>query len=1649
MDADTVRAAVASHWGQVSRAHGWARTRRGGAAALGLLALFLVVVPLLSTPRATAANEAVAVWLTTGDKGKLLEPQPSATFGSGGASGLVVDVNEHHRYQELDGFGAAMTDSSAWLIANELTAAQRDELMRRLFSPDGIGMSYVRVPIGSSDHALSHYTYDDTCCDLSDFSLAHDAAYVIPVLQQAKALNPNLKLMGSAWSGPAWMKSPARLNGGRLNAEYADEYAAYLARFVSGYAQQGLPISAVAMQNEPQSVPHDYPGMWMTPADQAALASQHLGPALAGTGTKILALDHNWALAHYAVDVLDDPAARQYVAGTAFHCYGGTPDQQLITRNAHPDKEILFTECASGGWATDWADNLVWDGVNLLVGATRNWARTALKWNIALDRDGGPHTGGCTNCAGIVTIDRAGGGVTYNHDYYSIGHASKFVRPGAQRIASSTHPQAGLHTVAFRNPDGSKALVAVNANESALSFTVRWGGQSFPYTLPRESIATFTWNGAQASPAVPGAPAAPSATASDGRVSLTWEFSALADSYTIRRAEAAGGPYTTLATGVVLPEYVDASVVNGTAYRYVVSAANGHGESAASAPVVATPNPPRLRSAAATIEGESFDDQSGVAVQGCSDGSGCGQSIGYTDDGDYVAWNRVHFGDGAQNVSVRVASHSSGGTLELRLDSPDGPLAGTVQIGGTGGWDNWTTLTAPITGASGIHSLYLVFRGDPPETAVSGIANLNWLRFTAPGAPPDPGGPLPRTGWAVTASPTSGSEGNAIDGNPASRWTSGTGQADGHWFRVDLGAPRTFDKVVVDSGTGNDYARGYRVDASSDGAAWTALASGSGTGQLLTVPLPATTARYLRLVQTGSAGNWWSIHELDVFAPIGPTAPDLVRPETTIDAGPTGKTNQGSATFEFSSSEPGSTFACSLDGASFVGCTSPHHVLGLGEGEHRFEVRATDAAGNVDDSPASRTWTIAGVVADCGAPRTVTAVADAWFDQASTSDNKGSDSVLKVMSKGPVNNLRAAVRFANPAAPSGCAVASATLRLYAGSARSDRTISVQRLAGGWTESGITWGNQPSTTGPAATTTAGTGYRQWDVTAQVRAMYESGLNNGFLVRDAVENADAEQQFYSREKGESPPQLVITFAAPSGGGDTTAPETAIGPKPPALTRTTSATFGFSADEPGATFQCSLDGAAYSPCTSPLDLVGLTARVHTFGVRAVDAAGNADETPATHTWTVDDVAPETTITSASSSSVSFAGSDQPVPGAALTFTCSLDAAAFAPCTSPVAIGGLSVGQHELAVRATDPAGNTDGTPARHVWTVAAPLPQLPTSQAPQGTWFPSYGAGGYALGAWNGTNSTNDLVGLPAGVSLVVEQAARTRWSSSTTNVRALQGPAGSGRRAAAWSHSGQVRLRLDFASAWSGELHLYALDWDNRGRRQTISVDDGSGPQLAALDASFANGLWAHAPVTVPAGGSVRITVSRSAGTSAVLSGLFLGGATPLLPTSQAPQGTWFPSYGAGGYALGAWNGTSGTSDVVALPAGATLVVEQAGRTRWSSSTTNVRALQGPGGSARRAAAWTHSTEVRLRLDFAIPWSGNLHLYALDWDNQSRRQTITVDDGSGPRLAILDSGFANGVWARAAITVPAGGSVRIAVSRTAGTNAVLSGVLLGGP
>ena len=404
------------------------------------------------------------------------------------------------RFQQMDGFGASLTDSSAWLLSNRLTPAQRTEAMERLFDPErGIGLSYLRQPVGASDFALHDYTYDDVPPGETDpamdrFSIDHDIPYVLPALREALAHNPGLKVMASPWSAPAWMKSSGSLIGGTLNPEAHDAYAEYLLRYVQAYAAQGVTVDALTLQNEPDFVPAGYPGMQLSAAQAAALVRK-LGPALAAAGlrTKLVGYDGNWGDTSYPLALLGDEGANPYLDGTAFHCYTGDPTAQSQVHAAYPTKGIYLTECSGGGWSTDFASNLWWDVHTLVIAACRNWAKTVVKWNLALDENHGPTNGGCQDCRGVVTVDSRTGQVTYNVEYYSLGHASRFVRPGAHRVESTTFGAGDLESVAFLNPDGTKALVVLNGSGRSRGFNLTWNGQALPYALPAGAVATFTW----------------------------------------------------------------------------------------------------------------------------------------------------------------------------------------------------------------------------------------------------------------------------------------------------------------------------------------------------------------------------------------------------------------------------------------------------------------------------------------------------------------------------------------------------------------------------------------------------------------------------------------------------------------------------------------------------------------------------------------------------------------------------------------------------------------------------------------------------------------------------------------------------------------------------------------------------------------------------------------------------------------------------------------------------------------------------------------------------------------------------------------------------------------------------------------------------
>jgi glucosylceramidase len=476
--------------------------------------------------RPGGAAPSAHVWITTADGTDKLSDLGTVDFSSTPSTAPTVVVDPTQTFQTMQGFGGAITDSSASVLYT-LPAAQRAQVMASLFSPaTGDGLDYLRQPIGASDMvATSAYTYDDlaagqTDYSMKDFSIAHDQAQILPLLRQAEHLNPDLQVIASPWSAPAWMKTNDSLIGGRLidSPQVYQAYALYLLKFIEAYRANGVTVDAITVQNEPQNrTPAGYPGTDLPSAQEEAVI-EDLGPMLraAHLRTEIFAYDHNWSehpndiastppdetadINDYPEQVLQSPAAK-WVSGVAFHCYYGDPSAMTAFHEQYPKMQIMETEC-SGSESADptdtFSDTLKWHSRNLEIGSTRNWSSTVINWNIALNQDNGPHVGGCANCTGILTIG-PGDTVTPDAEYYALGQLSRFVKPGAVRIGSTSFGTTGWNgevmDVAFKNPDGSTVLVAHNENDSAQAFAVQEGGQQFTYTLPGDSLATFVWNG--------------------------------------------------------------------------------------------------------------------------------------------------------------------------------------------------------------------------------------------------------------------------------------------------------------------------------------------------------------------------------------------------------------------------------------------------------------------------------------------------------------------------------------------------------------------------------------------------------------------------------------------------------------------------------------------------------------------------------------------------------------------------------------------------------------------------------------------------------------------------------------------------------------------------------------------------------------------------------------------------------------------------------------------------------------------------------------------------------------------------------------------------------------------------------------------------
>ena len=482
--------------------------------ALALVAALPAPAGAASAGPQRAHGQTVQVVQTTADLSQRLARLPDKRFGSRARrAGHVIRVDDHRRYQRITGFGAALTDTAAWLLHDGLTPPARAAALRRLYGARGIRLRFVRVPMGGADftHDGIAYTYADmppgrSDPELTTFSVAHDDAYIVAVLREVRAIDSRVEILATPWSPPGWMKSNGSLDNLGNRAELLPgaygPYAEYFVRFLQAYASRGIRIDAVTPQNEPGLQSH-YPGLnWPEPGQSRWIVS-NLAPALraAKLHTRIYGFDFTWAAHPYASRLASRPAVARAIAGVAWHCYYGNPQAMTRLHARVPRLEQIVTECSPGIAPGPTAE--------LLIASLRNRASAVMLWNLALDPSGGPaQAGSCKQCTGVVTVDGRSGSVRYSRDYYQLGQASSFIAPGARRIGSNTFvtynwttlnhgpnvASAGLDNAAFANPDGSRVLLVFNNSARSQRFTVQSRGRSFSHRLPAQAMTTFIWD---------------------------------------------------------------------------------------------------------------------------------------------------------------------------------------------------------------------------------------------------------------------------------------------------------------------------------------------------------------------------------------------------------------------------------------------------------------------------------------------------------------------------------------------------------------------------------------------------------------------------------------------------------------------------------------------------------------------------------------------------------------------------------------------------------------------------------------------------------------------------------------------------------------------------------------------------------------------------------------------------------------------------------------------------------------------------------------------------------------------------------------------------------------------------------------------------
>lgn len=427
-------------------------------------------------------------------------------------SPTTIALEPATRYQTMDGFGAAVTGSSCYNLM-KMTAANRTKFLTETFSPtEGMGYSYVRIAIGCSDFSLSEYT----CCDtpgIANFGLtAEENDYVIPILKEILAINPDLKILGSPWTCPRWMKvnnlsdlqAYNSWTSGQLNPAYYADYASYFVKWVQAFAGKGISIYSVTPQNEPLNRGNSA-SLFMGWVEQYEFVKNNLVPAFrsASLATKIYLFDHNYNYDNmgdqndYPVKIYDAGMDDDLVAGSAYHNYGGDKAELNDVHAKYPDRELLFTETSIGTWndGRNLETRLIEDMREVALGTVNNWCKGVIVWNLMLDSERGPNReGGCQTCYGAVDIERSNySTITRNSHYYIIGHLSSVVKPGAVRIGTSGFSEVGFTWSAFENTDGTYAVVLLNSSSAAKRITLDDGTHHFSYEVPAESVISYRW----------------------------------------------------------------------------------------------------------------------------------------------------------------------------------------------------------------------------------------------------------------------------------------------------------------------------------------------------------------------------------------------------------------------------------------------------------------------------------------------------------------------------------------------------------------------------------------------------------------------------------------------------------------------------------------------------------------------------------------------------------------------------------------------------------------------------------------------------------------------------------------------------------------------------------------------------------------------------------------------------------------------------------------------------------------------------------------------------------------------------------------------------------------------------------------------------